>query len=93
LWNDYERQHEELQLAMAARDQLRRSDFWETKVTIFESGTLQQGIWPAVTLSILTLVLYWRGETWQQLGLRRPHDWMRCIAAIVAFWTKYRSHP
>src|SRR5262249_3151567 len=32
---------------------------------------------PAITLSILTLVLYWRGETWQELGLRRPHDWMR----------------
>jgi uncharacterized protein len=40
-------------------------------------------IQPAVTLSILTLVLYWRGETWQQLGLRRPHDWMRFVRHVA----------
>lgn len=34
---------------------------------------------PAVTLTILTLVLYWQGETWQQLGLKPPQDWMRFL--------------
>jgi membrane protease YdiL (CAAX protease family) len=38
---------------------------------------------PAVTLSILTLVLYWQGETWQQLGLRLPHDWMRFVRHVA----------
>jgi CAAX protease family protein len=38
---------------------------------------------PAVTLSILSLVLYWRGETWQQLGLRRPHDWMKFVRHVA----------
>src|SRR5262245_38384486 len=38
---------------------------------------------PAVTLSILTLALYWHGERWQQLGLRPPHDWMRFLRHVV----------
>src|SRR5262245_1782506 len=38
---------------------------------------------PTLTLSILTLVLYWRDETWHQLGLRQPDDWMRFVRHIT----------
>jgi membrane protease YdiL (CAAX protease family) len=38
---------------------------------------------PAVTLSLLTLVLYWYGETWTQLGLRQPEDWTRFVRHVT----------
>ena len=38
---------------------------------------------PTLTLSILTLVLYWRNESWNQLGLRQPHDRMRFVRHVT----------
>jgi membrane protease YdiL (CAAX protease family) len=38
---------------------------------------------PAITLSLLTLVLYWHDETWKQLGLRQPHDWPRFVRHVI----------
>jgi membrane protease YdiL (CAAX protease family) len=38
---------------------------------------------PAITLSLFTLVLYWRGETWKQLGLRQPQDWTKFVRQIA----------
>src|SRR5262245_8139764 len=38
---------------------------------------------PAVTLSLLTLVLHWRNETWHQLGLQRPRDWIRFLRHVA----------
>jgi uncharacterized protein len=38
---------------------------------------------PAITLSLLTLVLYWHGETWTQLGLRRPQDWTKFVRQVA----------
>jgi len=38
---------------------------------------------PAVTLSLLTLVLHWRNESWHQLGLQQPRDWIRFVGHVV----------
>jgi len=38
---------------------------------------------PAITLSLLTVVLYWHGETWRKLGLRQPRDWTKFVRQVT----------
>jgi membrane protease YdiL (CAAX protease family) len=38
---------------------------------------------PAITLSLLTVVLRWRNETWRQLGLRQPQDWTKFLRQVT----------
>lgn len=50
---------------------------WLTKIWFV------QFLQPVITLSILTLVLHWRGESWRGLGLRKPTNWRRFLRHVI----------
>jgi len=51
--------------------------------TQFPQIWLAQFLRPLITLSTLTFVLRWRGESWRSLGLRKPTNWRRFLRHVM----------
>src|SRR5215469_6991432 len=56
--------------------------FLLVRIQLSRSWTTQF-LQPFITLSILTFVLRWRGESWESLGLRKPTNWRRFLRHVV----------